>query len=49
MNLPLQLGRIDNAPELEDYQTQPGQMPAAARGKVGLLRLGFSMRQGRSI
>lgn len=47
--LPLQLGRLDSAPELEGYQSQPGQMPAAARGKVGLLRLGFSLKNGRSI
>src|SRR5690606_2117393 len=43
------LSRIDSAPELQDFQSQPGQMPAAARGKIGQLRLGFSLKDGRSI
>lgn len=49
MTLHEQLGRLDDARELRDYQTQPAQMRAAASGKVGELRLGFSMRNGRSI
>lgn len=49
MTLPHPLGLLDQAPELDNYQTQPGQMPAAAQGKIGLLRLGFSLKNGRSI
>ena len=44
-----QLDRLDRAREVSGYQTQPAQMRAAASGKVGELRLGFSMRNGRSI
>lgn len=43
------LRRLDHAREVRDYQTQPAQMPAAAPGKVGVLRLGFSLRNGRSV
>ena len=43
------LGRLSDARELRDYQTEPAQMRSAAPGKVGELRLGFSMRDGRSI
>lgn len=49
MTLHERLGRLDEARELRDYHTQPAQMRAAAHGKVGELRLGFSMRNGRSI
>lgn len=48
MNLHERLGRLDAAREVQGYQTQPGQMRAAGPGKVGELRLGFSMRRGRS-
>ncbi|BDG73502.1 urease accessory protein UreD [Roseomonas fluvialis] len=44
-----QLGRLDAARELRGYQTEPAQMRAAAPGKVGELRLGFSIRHGRSV
>lgn len=43
------LRRLDDARELEGYQTQPAQMRAAAPGKIGELRLGFTMRNGRSV
>lgn len=49
MNLHPELLKIDAYPELQPYKTQPRQMQAAARGKVGELRLGFSMKNGRSI
>jgi urease accessory protein len=49
MTLHERLGRLDGARELRDFHTQPAQMRAAAHGKVGELRLGFSMRNGRSI
>lgn len=49
MALDAQLSRLDDARELRDYQDQPAQMRAAAPGKVGALRLGFSMRHGRSV
>lgn len=48
MTLHERLGRMDAAREVQDYQTQPGQMRAAAPGKIGALRLGFTMRRGRS-
>ncbi len=44
-----QLGRLDSARELRDFQTEPAQMRAAAPGKVGELRLGFSLRDDRSV
>jgi urease accessory protein len=43
------LRRLDAARELQGFQDQPAQMRAAAPGKVGELRLGFSMRGGRSV
>lgn len=43
------LRRLDAARELEGYQTQPAQMRAAAPGKIGELRLGFEIRNGRSV
>jgi urease accessory protein len=44
-----QLGRLDAARELRGYQAQPAQMRAAGPGEVGELRLGFSIRDGRSV
>jgi urease accessory protein len=44
-----QLSRLDQARELSKYQDQPAQMRAAAPGKIGQLRLGFSIRKGRSV
>ncbi len=49
MTLPDQIARLDAARELRAFQTQPAQMRAAAPGKVGQLRLGFSLRRGRSV
>jgi len=49
MALHAPLGRLDAARELRGFQTEPAQMRAAASGKVGELRLGFSLRNGRSI
>ncbi|MFG1480155.1 urease accessory protein UreD [Xanthobacter sp. V4C-4] len=49
MPLHEQLRRLDDAKEVRGYQTQPAQMRAAAPGKVGELRLGFSIRHGRSV
>lgn len=49
MALHEQLLRLDAARELRGYQTQPAQMRAAGPGKVGELRLGFSIRHGRSV
>ncbi|MBB3772724.1 urease accessory protein [Angulomicrobium tetraedrale] len=49
MALHEQLRRLDAARELRDFKTEPAQMRAAAPGKVGELRLGFSLRDGRSI
>ncbi|MBB6307180.1 urease accessory protein UreD [Xanthobacter tagetidis] len=43
------LARLDAARELTGYQTEPAQMRAAAPGKVGELRLGFLLRNGRSV
>ena len=43
------LQQLDEAKELRDFQTQPAQMRAAAPGKIGELRLGFSVRNGRSV
>lgn len=42
------LGQMDDARELRSYQDQPAQMRAAAHGKIGELRLGFAMRNGRT-
>ncbi|MCL6263193.1 urease accessory protein UreD [Craterilacuibacter sp. RT1T] len=44
-----QLDEIGGMPELAPYLDQPPQMPAGAPGKVGLLRLGFAMQDGRSV
>ncbi|MCJ8141756.1 urease accessory protein UreD [Ancylobacter sp. A5.8] len=49
MTLHEQLGRLDAARELRDFKSEPAQMRAAGPGKVGELRLGFSLRNGRSI
>lgn len=49
MTLHQLLQKIDSAPELKDFQSQPAQMPAAAQGKIGQLRLGFSIQKGRSV
>ena len=49
MALHEQLRRLDAARELRDFQTEPAQMRAAGPGKVGELRLGFSVRNGRSV
>jgi len=40
---------LDSARELEPYQDQPAQLPAASNGKVGILRLGFERRGDRTI
>jgi urease accessory protein len=40
---------LDDVRELAPYQDQPAQLPAAANGKVGLLRLGFTRRGDRTI
>lgn len=40
---------LDSARELEPYQDQPAQLPAASNGKVGVLRLGFERRGDRTI
>ncbi len=42
------LGRLDGARELRGFQTEPAQMRVGAPGKVGQLRLGFALRDGRS-
>lgn len=49
MTLHQDLGRLSDARELRDYQSEPAQMRAAAPGKVGELRLGFSLGDGRSV
>ena len=49
MSLHQQLVRMDKARELEGFHAEPAQMRAAAPGKVGVLRLGFSNRHGRSV
>lgn len=49
MTLHQHLNRLDGAREVQGFQDQPAQMRAAAPGKVGQLRLGFSMRNGRSV
>ncbi|WP_320065608.1 urease accessory protein UreD [Micromonospora sp. RTGN7] len=40
---------LDTVRELAPYQDQPAQLPAASNGKVGVLRLGFARRGGRTI
>ena len=49
MALHEQLARIDRYRELAGFQTEPAQMRAAGPGKIGELRLGFSLRDGRSV
>lgn len=49
MALHEQLDRLNAARELRGFQDEPAQMRSAAPGKVGELRLGFSLRDGRSI
>jgi len=44
MSLHPKLKKIDLAPELAGFKTQPAQMRAAAHGKVGELKLVFSLR-----
>ncbi len=46
---PAALLSLDASPELAPYQSQPAQLPAASDGKVGILRLGFQRRDGRTI
>ena len=43
MALHEQLARIDRYRELAGFQTEPAQMRAAGPGKIGELRLGFSL------
>lgn len=40
---------LDSVRELAPYQDQPAQLPAAANGKVGVLRLRFERRGDRTI
>ncbi|GIH15012.1 urease accessory protein UreD [Rugosimonospora africana] len=40
---------LDDAPELAPYHDEPAQLPSAAPGKVGLLRLAFEHRAGRTV
>ncbi len=49
MGLHEQLQRLDEARELRGFQTEPAQMRAAGPGKIGELRLGFALRDGRSV
>lgn len=49
MALHERLGRLDAARELRDFKDEPAQMRAAGPGKIGELRLGFVLREGRSI
>ena len=49
MGLHEQLQQLDKAKEVRGYQTEPAQMRAAGPGKIGELRLGFSLRHGRSV
>jgi len=48
MTLHEQLDRLDSARELDGYHSEPAQMRAASPGKIGELRLGFTVRNGRS-
>jgi urease accessory protein len=43
------LAGLDRAPELAPYGDEPAQMPSAAPGKVGQLRLGFARRGDRTV
>ncbi|MFD1198069.1 urease accessory protein UreD [Brucella gallinifaecis] len=49
MSLHERLSRLDAARELNSYKSEPAQMRAAGPGKIGELRLGFSVRNGRSV
>lgn len=49
MALHEQLDRLDAAREVREFKVEPAQMRAAAPGKIGELRLGFSVRDGRSV
>ncbi|MGK5740386.1 urease accessory protein UreD [Micromonospora sp. URMC 103] len=40
---------LDAAPELAPYLDEPAQLPGGAPGKVGLLRLAFEQRGGRTV
>jgi urease accessory protein len=40
---------LEDAPELAPYHDEPAQLPSAAPGKVGLLRLAFEHRAGRTV
>lgn len=40
---------LDSAPELAPYHDEPAQMPSAAPGKVGRLRLRFARRGDRTV
>lgn len=40
---------LDDAPELAPYHDEPAQLPSGAPGKVGVLRLGFERRDGRTV
>lgn len=40
---------LDRLPELTPYQDQPAQLPSAAPGKVGRLRLAFERRGDRTV
>lgn len=43
------IAHMERLAELDNYRSQPAQMPAAAPGKVGRLQLRFERRQGRSV
>ena len=49
MSLHERLVWMEESRELEGFRAEPAQMRAAAPGKVGVLRLGFSIRHGRSV
>lgn len=41
--------KMDTLHELQSYQTQPKQMKAAAKGKVGILELTFEKKRSKSV
>lgn len=49
MSLHQLLRQLDEAKELSGFKTEPAQIRAAAPGKIGELRLGFSVRHGKSV
>ncbi|MEW5423026.1 urease accessory protein UreD [Amorphus sp. 3PC139-8] len=49
MSLHERLRRIDTFSELSGFQSEPPQMRAAGPGKIGELRLGFTLKRGRSV